>query len=273
MPPPRVLLSGAVCAVVAVSLQGCAMDIPRHRLGNWRAKDNYLQSYQYVPPGATTSQARLNSCSLARNTPASLVCNGHGKCASWYEPSTDVTSVAATATTNQTLPVTLPRRTLSFCECDIEWGDPECRTQRKSQQTAFMLSIFLGPLGVDQFYLGFNWYGFFKLITLGGFGLWYMYDIVRIGSTAVLTSQSFRVANNVSHGAFVLTIIAVTCFFGFLVSFISINNERVRKAREIMLLKLEANLDRNGFQNVDQRRQPITAPFSGYGTTLSQSYA
>ena len=45
-------------------------------------------------------------------------------------------------------------------------------------QMALILSIFLGFLGVDQFYLG-NWtYAFFKLFTFGLFGICYIADIV-----------------------------------------------------------------------------------------------
>jgi TM2 domain-containing membrane protein YozV len=50
----------------------------------------------------------------------------------------------------------------------------------KSQTAALLLSIFLGGLGIDRFYLGYTLLGILKLITLGGFGIWYVIDLILI---------------------------------------------------------------------------------------------
>ena len=50
----------------------------------------------------------------------------------------------------------------------------------KSKTTAILLSVFLGSLGVDRFYLGYIGLGIVKLLTVGGFGIWYLIDLILI---------------------------------------------------------------------------------------------
>jgi TM2 domain-containing membrane protein YozV len=46
--------------------------------------------------------------------------------------------------------------------------------------TAALLSFFLGPLGVDRFYLGYTGLGVAKLLTLGGCGVWALIDFIML---------------------------------------------------------------------------------------------
>jgi hypothetical protein len=45
---------------------------------------------------------------------------------------------------------------------------------------ALVLSIVVGALGIDRFYLGYVGLGIVKLLTGGGCGIWYIVDIVLI---------------------------------------------------------------------------------------------
>ncbi|MDR0986084.1 MAG: TM2 domain-containing protein [Ruminococcus sp.] len=58
----------------------------------------------------------------------------------------------------------------------------------KSKTTALILSILLGGIGVDRFYLGYTGLGILKLLTGGGFVIWYVIDIIMI-ATGKLTAK------------------------------------------------------------------------------------
>lgn len=60
---------------------------------------------------------------------------------------------------------------------------------QKSQSTAFLLSTFLGFLGIDRFYLGYTALGILKLITCGGLGIWAVVDYVLIGTGNMKDAQ------------------------------------------------------------------------------------
>lgn len=52
--------------------------------------------------------------------------------------------------------------------------------QQRDWLITLLLSIFLGSLGIDRFYLGYVGLGILKLITGGGFGLWWLIDVILV---------------------------------------------------------------------------------------------
>lgn len=50
----------------------------------------------------------------------------------------------------------------------------------KSFMVTWLLSLFLGLIGADRFYVGKVGTGILKLITFGGLGLWYIIDLIII---------------------------------------------------------------------------------------------
>lgn len=45
---------------------------------------------------------------------------------------------------------------------------------------AFILCLFLGVFGIHRFYLGYPLIGVLQILTLGGFGIWILIDLIRI---------------------------------------------------------------------------------------------
>ena len=64
----------------------------------------------------------------------------------------------------------------------------------KDFTTALLLSIFLGGLGVDRFYLGQIGLGIGKLLTLGGLGIWSLIDIIMVATRNITDVNGLALA-------------------------------------------------------------------------------
>ncbi|CAE7257970.1 unnamed protein product, partial [Symbiodinium pilosum] len=234
----NLLLVMVLCC--ATSLQGCSLFIPSHRVPNWRKDSDYLVRFEHVPDGKPETAATLNSCSALNSQEGDEVCSGRGQCKPWSIQPLKV------ATVNITVPSI---SALSFCECDYQWADPECRTRRKSQMKAFLLSLFAGIFGADRFYLGLWVSGCVKLVTLGGLGLWWLFDVVRVGSAPVY-ADDFKVAADLPHWLYLLIVILVFGGIGLVYSLELYGRQRRQKRQEAMQF------------SVDEEATLLKAPFS-----------
>lgn len=61
-----------------------------------------------------------------------------------------------------------------------ELSSPAVALSGKSQIVALILVLLVGCLGIHRFYLGYTWQGIVQLLTLGGFGIWALIDLIRI---------------------------------------------------------------------------------------------
>ncbi|HKP29510.1 MAG TPA: TM2 domain-containing protein [Gemmatimonadales bacterium] len=63
----------------------------------------------------------------------------------------------------------------------------------KSRGIAFILAIVLGVFGAHRFYVGKIGTGILMLCTVGGLGIWYLYDVIMVAAGSFRDADDRRV--------------------------------------------------------------------------------
>ena len=91
----------------------------------------------------------------------------------------------------------MPEASTSQSPAPVQGQAPNTNTpEQKDFLVALLLSIFLGQLGVDRFYLGYIGTGILKLLTLGGCGIWWLVDVILIATKNMKDANGLPLKGN-----------------------------------------------------------------------------
>lgn len=126
----------------------------------------------------------------------------------------------------------------------------------KSYLTTWLLSYFLGGLGVDRFYLGYTGLGIAKLLTLGGCGIWALVDWILVFAGVMKDSQGRPLKDRSKHLKTTVIIFAVLLAIGLVVNIINF-----------------ALIMPNAKKAVDEANQSLieSSKSSNFGSSLSEA--
>ena len=96
------------------------------------------------------------------------------------------------------------------------YGQPPL--SNKSFLTAWLLSLLLGVFGVDRFYLGKVGTGILKLVTLGGFGIWALVDLILILTNKMRDKQGLPLEGYDRHRKIALVVTGVLILLSIVVN-------------------------------------------------------
>lgn len=93
--------------------------------------------------------------------------------------------------------------------------------QQKDFMTTAMLSLFLGGLGVDRFYLGQVGLGILKIVTFAGLGIWYIVDLILVLTGSIKDKNGNSLANREKNLKPALIIVGIVVAVGIVGSIAS----------------------------------------------------
>jgi hypothetical protein len=98
------------------------------------------------------------------------------------------------------------------------YGYAQPPISNKSFLTAWLLSLLVGVLGVDRFYLGKVGTGILKLVTLGGFGIWALVDLILILTNKMRDKQGLALEGYDRHRKIALIVTGVVILLSIVVN-------------------------------------------------------
>ncbi|WP_427174676.1 TM2 domain-containing protein [Arthrobacter sp. 92] len=91
------------------------------------------------------------------------------------------------------------------------------QTGSRSFLTAWLLSLLLGGLGVDRFYLGKIGTGILKLVTFGGLGIWTLIDLILLLTNKQTDKAGNKLAGYEQHKKIALIVTVALFVLGLII--------------------------------------------------------